>query len=152
MSTEHITKPDSLEARLEAARARKATRLEKEAAEEAQRAKHEELEELELEERFNQDLGKRGVDYEIVRTAVDGCIVVKRGPAVLYKTFMQRMGKTDNTPTPEDVHNYVGPCIVHPDKATFNKITGERPQVAVRCANALMDLHGAKGAADQGKY
>lgn len=109
-----------------------------------------ELQELELVVRFEQEIGARGREFELVSTP-DGPIVVKRGEFVLYKKFQASM-KGSSEPTPEAVFAYVSPSIVYPDKETFNRLVDAKPYYAVRCASAQASLHGAKSEADRGKF
>ncbi|HEX8795452.1 MAG TPA: hypothetical protein VF765_31095 [Polyangiaceae bacterium] len=137
--------------RLRELRANKAKREEEEEREREAR----ELEELELEERFSKELGKRGRDFEIVTMKWCEPIVLaskaEEGGFALYKRFM-KANAGDNDPTPEDMHSYVFPCVVHPSKERFAELESKFPHIATRCANALIVLHGMKEKKDQGKY
>lgn len=104
-----------------------------------------EAEVLELESRFESELGERGAAFEIV-TSADGPIVVKLPEAVLTTRFL------DSKVTAADVHDFVMPCVVHPSKDDYRAIVAKRPLVANRCATALLSLAGAKKESDAGKY
>lgn len=130
-----------MKAKLVAARAAKEA---KEAAR-AEAAAERELEVLELEEDLEKKHGPRGSYFEIVETA-EGPIAVKLGEGVLHTRF------AESKVTPTDIHDYVFPCVVHPSREKYLEIVGRRPAVALRCANALASLYGAKASADAGKY
>ncbi len=104
-----------------------------------------EAEVLELESRFEGDLGERGAAFEIV-TSADGPIVLKLPEAVLTTRFLE------SKVTAADVHDFVMPCVVHPSKDDYRAIIAKRPLVANRCATALLSLAGAKKESDAGKY
>lgn len=123
--------------------ARAAKEAKETAAREAAAAR--ELEVLELEERLDTEFGLRGVFYEIVET-LEGAIAVKLGEAVLHTRF--QASKIQDA----DVHEYVFPNVVHPAKEKYLEIVARRPGVALRCANALATLYGAKANADAGKF
>lgn len=123
--------------------------LEKRAAERAKAREGEErkrrIEVLKLEAKFEEELGPRGSMFEIVET-VEGPIVVRLGEGVLFQRF------TASKVTPADVHNFVYPCVEHPTKERYVEIVANRPEVAGRCAHALMSLFGAKNKDDAGKF
>jgi hypothetical protein len=123
---------------------KRAAKEEREAARVAEGV-HKELLILELEEKLEKELGARGSFFEIVDT-VEGPIALMLGAAVLHTRF-QASKVTD-----QDIHDYVFPCVVHPEKEKYLEIVGRRPGVALRCANALAILYGAKANADAGKY
>ncbi|MBX3218919.1 MAG: hypothetical protein KF795_00285 [Labilithrix sp.] len=127
--------------RLAAARAAKEAK--EIAAREAAAAR--ELEVLELDGRLEQELGPRGAYFEIVET-LEGPIAVKLGEAVLHTRF--QASKIQDA----DVHEYVFPNVVHPSKEKYLEIVGRRPGVALRCANALATLYGAKANGEAGKF
>jgi hypothetical protein len=107
-----------------------------------------ELESLELEIRFTGELGPKGAQFEIVDSGElgEGLIVVKLGPEVLLKRFL-----ASKTTTPEDVAQFVRPCVVHPEPETFDAIASRRPALAARACHALMNLYGLKKEDDAGK-
>ena len=107
-----------------------------------------ESEALELEIRFSEELGPKGSQFEIVDSGDlgEGFIVVKLGPEVLLKRFL-----ASKTTTPEDVAQFVRPCVVHPEKETFDEIASRRPALAARACHALMNLYGLKKEDDAGK-
>jgi hypothetical protein len=127
--------------KLAAARAAKEAREAARAAEAAAR----ELEVLELEEKLEKELGPRGVYFEIVET-LEGPVAVKLGEAVLHTRF-QASKVTD-----QDMHEYVFPNVVHPAKEKYLEAVGRRPGIALRCANALATLYGAKANTEAGKF
>lgn len=131
-------------AQLEEAKAKR------EAAHETARLEHR-VKELELEDQFEKEIGKRGVEFEIVVSDADGPIVVRRVEEVLYKRFMKAVD-SEKGATNEDYYAYVAPGIAHPAKDAFDKIVAARPHVSQRCANAMLTLHGAKQVKDSGKF
>ena len=104
-----------------------------------------EAEILELESRFEGELGERGAAFEFV-TSADGVIALKLPEAVLTTRFLE------SKVTAADVHDFVLPCVVHPSKDEYRAIVSKRPLVANRCATALLSLAGAKKESDAGKY
>lgn len=133
--------PADFQARYERALERRAEK--DKAAEQARRMRLVELEELE--ERLERELGgPRGSKFDIVDT-VEGPIAVQLGPSVLHKRFREsKMGEPD-------VHDFVAPCVVHPEVARFNEIASVRPGVLVDVANVLADLYAAKTEVVAGK-
>lgn len=115
--------------------------------EEQKRAKALELEEktLELELKYESELGPRGVFFEVVDT-IEGPVVIKLGEAILHKRF------SESKVTPTDVHDYVTPCVVHPSREEYLQLVDRRPAIEMRCATALAALYGAKRQADEGKF
>ena len=104
-----------------------------------------ELEELRLEDKFSQTHGTRGQDFEIVKTPM-GCIVLERGPAVLYKTL--RSSKY----TDPDLHDFVNKQVVHPDKKAASAIFDRFPGVKIpQCVDAAAKLHMGKVSEEAGK-
>lgn len=105
------------------------------------------VEEMELEVRFDGELGSRGTMFELVDSGDldEGFIVVKLGPEVLWKRF------TSSKTTNEDVHELVRPCVVHPSPAKYDEIVARRPALGVRAANALATLFGVKSETNAGK-
>ncbi len=117
-----------------------------EARESAREAR--ELEGLELEIRFTAELGPMGSQFEMVDSAElgEGFLVVKLGPEVLLKRFVN-----SKTNTPEEVAQFVRPCLVHPEPEKFDEIASRRPALVIRAAHALMTLYGLKKEAEAGK-
>lgn len=131
----------SVKDRLKAAREEKAKR--EATAHSAAEAR--ELATLELESKLSAELGERGVHFEIVET-VEGPVAVKLGEAVLHQRFQ------NSKVTETDIHDYVFPCVVYPTQPAYLELVGRRPVIAVRCANALAGLFGAKAADAEGKF
>lgn len=126
-----------------------ALREKKQAIEDAREVlrKAREVEELELEVRFDAELGPRGSHFEIVNSGElnEGCIVVKLGEEVLWKRFQNSKMSQD------DAAALVRPCVVYPDLSKFEEITARRSHLVVRCANAVATLYGVKLEANAGK-
>ena len=111
----------------------------------AEQAKLRALEVLELEVKHEAEIGPRGSQFEIVET-IEGPIVVRLGEGILYTRF------TASKVSPADIHDFVYPCVVHPAQAVYAELVMRRPDVASRCAHALMTLFGAKHKDDSGKF
>lgn len=137
------TPSNDREARRAEMLARKAER-EKAQAEEDER--HADLL-LELEDRFEAELGRKGREYAIVDLSDvgEGAVVVKRPEPAHMRTFKNsKMREADH-------YDLVKACLVHPDFEAFKSIAGRRDFVAVRCATAAAKLHGLKLEEDRGK-
>jgi hypothetical protein len=104
-----------------------------------QEAKARQLEALELEERFESELGQIKKFFDIVPT-IEGPVVLKLGEAVLFKTWKSKF-KDNVEPSLEEMHNFVYPCVVHPSKDEFLVRTGRFPALLVACAGALTALY-----------
>jgi hypothetical protein len=122
-------------AELAAARERRAEeRAKQEAIGEAERA----LADDEALERAEIEIGPVGRMIAVVETPL-GKIIVKRPHAAVFKRFQDRESKKT-----KDVEDFVVPCRVHPDRATFDKILEQLPGTLTRCANAAARLAGAR--------
>jgi hypothetical protein len=141
-----VSDAGEVKARLAAARAAKEA---KDAAR-AAAAEARELEELELEAKLEGELGgPRGSAFEIVRT-LDGLVAVKLGSAIVHTKFQAAAEKGGITE--RALHDYVFPNVAHPSPDAYLAMVGKRPGTAVRCADALATLYGAKAGADDAKY
>jgi hypothetical protein len=108
-----------------------------------------ELEKFELIDRFEKELnGKLGRDFEIVDDSEEGegFIVVKRGEAVQFRTYM------DSKQTGMDREQFILPLLVYPSKDVFLGRINRRDFVGVRCVNALAKLAGLKQDVEAGKF
>jgi hypothetical protein len=134
--------------RLKAAKDKQRVRaVEREAVNEAQ-----ELAMIELENRLEDEgKGPRGIHFELVDGGADGPIAVRLGEMILYKRFTATM-KGDKEPSHEDLVAYVTPCVLHPDRQAFLALVDKKPVLAMRCANALTTLFGAKDEDARGKF
>lgn len=150
MSTEKTT--DEILAEKLAAKALKAAK-----AEEA--AKLSQIEELDLEERFEAELGPRGQSFDIIDATPlgEGFLVLKVGIGANHKRFETACSKAKHGPSEPDLYNFVTPCLVHPldgdpgtlkSLTTFKAIIDRRPSLLTRCAAVLLDLYGQKKASD----
>lgn len=139
---------EDLKSRLAAARKAKE---DKEAAR-AAAAEARELEELELEAKLEGELGgSRGSAFEIVRT-LDGLVAVKLGPAILHTKFQAAASNDKVGLNERTLHDYVFPNVAHPSQDAYLAMVAKRPGTAVRCADALATLYGAKASNDDAKY
>jgi hypothetical protein len=133
-----------LDARLKAAKAKKAeieARRQAKAAEVASLAEVEaaerEAREAEIIENAESEIGAIGDKIAIVRTSA-GMIVVKRCHPNVFRRFADQASfKT------KDYLQLVSGSIVHPDKATFDAMLEEAPGILVACADAVLRLAGA---------
>lgn len=125
--------------------------LRKNKAERDQKAREEaaaaELARLELEEKYEKELGPLGRAFVIVDASDlgEGFIAMKLGEDVLWNTF-----KASNMNV-VDTEAFVLPCVVHPSKDDYRKIVKRRAFIADRCAGELATLYGVKLKADAGK-
>lgn len=117
-------------------------KLEKVRAEKARKMKDEVLK---LELRFEGEIGARGDQFEIVET-VEGPIAVRLGEGILHQRF------TKSEVTEVDVNDFVYPCVIYPAKEKYSEIALRRPDIANRCAHALMGLYGSRHKTDAGKF
>lgn len=137
-----MSEPSSSD-RLEELMKQKAEREKTRAAAKAARA----VEELELEARFDSELGPRGSQFEIVDSGDlgEGFLVVKLGEEVLWKRFIA------SKMTSDDANNLVRPCVAYPAKEKYDEITARRSALVTRCANALATLYGVQTEVSAGK-
>lgn len=135
--------PEEQEARLEQARGAKAAR------DEARRLRDGaiELEALELEERFEREIGPRGLAFQLVTTAL-GTVVVRRADHVAYKRFQAVDGAKLSI---EDVQALVAPHVVHPTREEYLATTKDHGGIAWACAKAMIEMFEAKRGVDSGK-
>lgn len=107
-----------------------------------------ELEGLELECRFEKELGPKGQSFAIVDASElgEGFIVVKLGEEVLWKKY--KSSKME----PGDTHDFVYPCVAHPSRERYVEIVARRPFLAERSASALATLYGVKLRTEEGKF
>jgi hypothetical protein len=142
MTTEIPTPSLSVEEKIAALRAKKADRETARAAE----AKARELEALELEERFESELGPRGVAFELVETEV-GNFVVARPDYLVAKSFLDKDERSS-----EDTSAFVAPCIRFPAQADYRVVTQSHGGIVHRCCLAALAMYEAKRATVSGKY
>lgn len=129
-------------AELEAKKAeRAAARAEKDALAqmraEVARAKQE-LEDAEVIDRFEDELGERGVHWEGVSTPA-GIVIVKRPHAATFKRFRD-LGKY----TSKALEDLVRPCVAHPDAQGLTDLLADYPAVLDELADAVTELAGVK--------
>lgn len=120
----------------------------KAARETARKAAQEALvkQELELDEKYSEKLGARGVDFEIVTTAI-GNFVIHKPEFVVAKRFNSVEKQSD-----EDVVQFACACVAFPDVGTCRTMFMTHGGVAWRCSNAAMKLYAAEGEGRVGKY
>lgn len=107
-----------------------------------------ELQLLELEAKYESELGPRGEEFEIVDASDIGAgiVVVKLGESVLWTRYTA--GKMSEA----DTLDFVTPQIVFPERERFLALANRRGHLATRCANAIASLHGMKVQAETGKF
>lgn len=136
MADQQAADEKSLDERLATLTANK----EKRDAVRALEGKKRKLAELELEEKLEQEIGARGVDFQIINTEV-GLIAVKLGDFLVYKRF-------DAIPldkrSAEDVIAFVTPCVVVPPRPQFGELVTTRPGIAYSCALAILNMFAGK--------
>lgn len=138
---EKLNDDDSaLKERLQKARAASAERDK----ERERREKKRELELLELEEKFETEIGPRGREWDMVNTS-ECPVAFRLGDSVLHKQFVNSKLKES------DVHDFVYPSVIHPDRDKFLEVASRRPGLLVVVANKLADLYAAKSEDDAGK-
>lgn len=129
-----------------------AAREKREAEREATRERLE-LEYLELEAKYEEELGPKGIAFAIVD--VSDCslehpfIVLKLGEPLPYRKFK---GLTDEQKMmAEHQQNFVAPACVVPTDTQFRVLSSTRPGVAERAAAELLGLYGQDIGKKRGK-
>jgi hypothetical protein len=92
--------------------------------------------------------GTVGEAFALVDGGAEGPIGIRLGENVLHKRFMAAIEKTI---TPEACDQFVRPCVIYPDKATFAVLAEKRPGLLYDCANALMKIYGRNEASERSK-
>lgn len=128
---------DSIEDKL----ARKAARVEK-AAEDLRQLQSEALD---LEEKYEASGHKYGVDFD-VHTSLIGNFVVRKPDFAVAKKFSASEDKG-----PEEVIQFVAPCILFPEQQIARLAFQEHAGVAWRLAALLMKLYEADAGIKVGK-
>jgi hypothetical protein len=107
--------------------------------------------EIELEDKYDGELGPRGSEFEIVlptnaAQVADGLVVVKKPERQKWAAFQEsKMSATD-------AHHLVIACLADPaDKERFNELAKSRPMIVSRCATAIAKLVGLELQAEAGK-
>lgn len=122
----------------------KAAERERARAVEAKQAK---LQRLKLIDQFEEELGPRGREFEIVDLTEqgEGYVVVKRALSVHMRAFKA------SKMTDADHFDLVKTCVVYPTIDEFKAIAGRRDFAVTRCATAIAEMHGLKVRDDAGK-
>jgi len=123
-------------------------------AREAKRRENE-IQELELEAKYEKELGPRGVAWNLIDlTNLDeGFVVVKAGDTKEHKQFTAAVGRAKDKPIPDEAFvAYVVPALVYPPREAFLAIASKRHEVWARAANAIGDLQGFVQRENSGKY
>jgi hypothetical protein len=106
-----------------------------------------ELEGLELEAKYETELGARGVKWDMVSNAL-GNFVVKLGDTVAYKRFL---AVDEKERSEEDAARLVVPYVVHPDHKMFASIAGQHGGIYWQLALSMLQMYEAKGTKAAGK-
>lgn len=122
-------------------------RAQERAAKRASEAEAREVQALTLEEKYEQELGPLGVAFAIVRT-LQGPVVVKRGPAVLFKRLRDA---PKGAPSLDDIEAFVKANVVYPEPAAFNALVEAHAGILVACSDELIALYRAQTLDTQGK-
>jgi hypothetical protein len=132
---------DNLDARLKAAKTKKAEIEARRAAKAAEVASLAEVEaaerearEAEIIESAESEIGPIGEKIAVVRSQL-GMIIVRR----CHKNVFQRFTDAASFKT-KDYLQLVSGSVVHPDKATFDAMLEEAPGILVACADAVLRL------------
>jgi hypothetical protein len=120
----------------------------KRTAQKEAKAKARRVEELELEAKYVEELGPRGVKFDIVSNEL-GNFVLRLAEFVKHKQFNARVG--NGNVSEEDVFAFVLPSVIVPDRETAQRIFREHVQVAWRCAGILQAMSAAEGEGKAGK-
>lgn len=104
-----------------------------------------EVEKLGLEEKYEAEGKRLGVDFEVVTTMV-GNFVVNKPDFIAAKQFAAK-----DKPSVEDVTAFVLPSVVFPDRATMGAVFLEHGGIAYRLSVSLMHMYEAKAEDRAGK-
>lgn len=102
---------------------------------------------LELELKYEEELGPRGSMFDMLdlTNIGEGFIVLKLAEGVVHNKFIA------SKQTEVDLDNFIRPSVVHPAKEVYAAIMQRRPGVAHQCANVLLSLYGLKANEDAKK-
>ncbi len=96
---------------------------------------------LELELKYEDELGgPKGVAFAIVNVP-ESPIVVKLGAAVMFKRFVTAKKDKDGNPSYEDTVSFIVPNVVYPERPQLEDIIDKRAAVATAVANKLIALY-----------
>ena len=139
---------DDLKAKLAELKARKAARQAEREAQEAERKVALEIQELELEERFEKELGARGRYFELVDISDvepdHPFVAVKLGPAVAFNRFVAGISKDDADVLALQEELLLPSCVAYPSAEEARTLFDRRPAIIPRCADRAIGLYGAK--------
>ena len=107
------------------------------------------LVEAELVDKYEQELGERGVYWQIFKTP-EGFIVVKLGDWVHFKKFITSKSVNGVT-APEDAHSFAVANLVYPTREQFNVIADKFGALGHVIANELARMHAGRRRDEEGK-
>lgn len=112
-----------------------------------------ELLELELDAKYAQELGRRGVDWAMVSEAKAGVLViVKLGTDLAFRKYIDAVHEAEGGVDAADLFAFVSPCIVYPTQQEYAEIVRARGFIANRCADAVASLHLVRQKKVEGKF
>ncbi len=136
------------EATLDEKRARVLAAKRAKDANEEERKLNAEIERLDLEERFEKELGgPAGQQFAVLDMTKrgEGLFVVKLAPSIVWKTYW------DSKMTEVDRCDLVSACIVHPAKDAYLAARGRRQGIDAELTKLLGALNGLQIDIDEGK-
>lgn len=89
--------------------------------------------------------GPVGKRIAVVETQA-GAVILKRPHSALFRRFMDA-GET----TTDELDKLIGPCLVYPDRSTYDRWAEDEPAITMRAANAICTLAGVRGKELSGK-
>lgn len=110
-------------------------------------AKKRQIEAEKLTLKYEESLGRPGVDFDVITTDV-GNFVIKKAEFVVAKRFIATEKKTE-----EDAIQFVLPSLVYPTNEEFNLLVSrDHAGIAWRCANALIAMYEGRAEELAGKF
>ena len=109
------------------------------------------LEALELEAQCEEEHGERGVDWDMVDAGKGPFVVLKRGPAGIFRKWKLTLEKGKDQKNEEATLDFVTAQVVHPTRDEFKQLAGQFYGLWEDCAKKLRDMHSAKEDETAGK-
>jgi len=108
-----------------------------------------ELVEAELVEKYSNEIGERGVYWQIFSTP-EGFVVCKLGDWAHYKRYILSKS-VNNMPTPEEAQTFATACLVYPDVEAFRKLSDRFGGFCYQICIELVRMYEARNKGDEGK-